>query len=232
MWKRKNKQMPDERILKETNHLSAMLYYAMVILSILSIVVKLICRQPLLLMGVEALALLVSGIYVVVREKKNGILFLKNKDDALKTIQEEILAKAMTIILNIILFGELVFIFVAEEYLVWIVSYLAIWFVPALIYTIVVIKRGLFIWGGQKREKEGKKNFKLRVIIGSAFFGLFVGFPMLFRDGVFQPSGILWILGLGAMWGIPFYLVMVGMMKVSEKSADKQVEVMEGNCEE
>lgn len=232
MWKKKNKQIPDERILKETNRLSAMLYDTMVILSIVSIVVKMICRLPFYVMGLEILALVASGIYVIVREKKNGILFLKNKDDALKTIQEDILAKAMTIMLNTILFGELAFIFLAEEYLIWMVSYLAIWFVPALIYTIVVIKKGLFIWGGQKREKEGKQNFKMRVVIGSAFFGLFVGFPMLFRDGVFQPSGILWILGLGAMWGIPFYFIMVGMMKMSEKSADKQVEVMEDNCEE
>lgn len=232
MWKRKNKQVTDERILKESNRLSAKLYYAMVILSVLSLVVKLICRVPWFLMGVEVAALAVSGIYVLIRQGKNGILFLKDKDETLKTIQEEILAKAMSIMLGVMLLGELIFVFVAEEYLAWTLSYLAIWFVPALVYTIVAIKKGLFIWGGKKRETEGKKNFKLRVLIGASFFGVFMGFPMLFRDGVFQPVGILWIIGMAAMWGIPFYLVMTAMMKVSEKAADKQVKEVEANCEE
>jgi len=232
MWKKKNKQIPDERIVKETNRLSAKLYAAMTILSLLFLIVKLVCRLPWFMIIVDAVALVVCGLYVVIHEKKKGILFLKDKDDALKSLQEEIWAKASNIMLDIILTGELILLFVAEEYLIWIAAYFVIWFIPALIYTILVIKRGLFIWGNKKREKEGKKNFKGKVIIGSAFFGLFTGFPMLFKNGAFQPTGFLWIIGMGAAWGIMFYFAMTGMMKLSEKKADKDLSEMENGNEE
>ena len=52
---------------------------------------------------------------------------------------------------------------------------------------------------------------------------MFVGFPMLFQDGVFQPEGLLWVFGLAAGWGIPFYLIFAGFMKLAEKRADKNV---------
>lgn len=232
MWKKKNKQVPDERILKETNRLGAKMYVAMSILSLLFLIVKFLYRLPWFMFVVEAAALLICGLYLVIREKKMGILFLKDKDDALKSLQEEIWAKAGSIMMNIVLTGALILLFLAEDYLNWIVLYCVIWFIPALVYTVLVIKRGLFIWGGKKREKDGKKNFKVRVIIGSAFYGLIVGFPMLFDNGIFQPTGILWIVGLGAFWGILFYFAMIGMMKMSEKKADKELKETESGNEE
>lgn len=232
MWKNKNKQVPDERILKETNRLGAKMYIAMWVLSLLFLIVKLVYRLPWFMFAVEAVALLICGLYVVIRERKMGILFLKDKDDALKNLQAEIWAKASNIMLEIISTGELILLFVAEEYLLWIVLYLVISLIPSLIYTNVVIKRGFFIWGNKKREKEGKKNFKIRVIIGSAFFGLITGFPMLFVNGSFQPTGFLWIIGMGAGWGIMFYFAMIGMMKLSEKKADQDLDEMENGYEE
>lgn len=232
MWKKKNKQVPDERILKETNRLGAKMYVAMSILSLLFLIVKLVYRLPWFMFVVEAAALLICELYVVIREKKMGILFLKDKDDALKSLQEEIWVKAGSIMMDIVLTGALILLFMAEEYLNWIVLYCVIWFIPALVYTILVIKRGLFIWGSKKRETEGKKSFKGRAVIGSAFFGLITGFPMLFEDGTFQLTGILWIIGMGATWGILFYFAMVGMMKLSEKKADKDLNEMESGHEE
>jgi len=232
MCKRKNKQVPDERIVKETNRLGAKMYAAMSTLSLLLLIVKLVYRLPWFMLVTEVVALVVCGFYVVIRERKLGLLFLKDKDENLKSLQEEIWAKAGNIMLDIILTGELILFFVAEEYLLWIILYFAVWLIPALIYTIVVIKRGLFIWGGKKRETEGKRNFKARVIIGAAFFGLIMGFPMLFKDGTFQLTGILWIIGMGAAWGIMFYFAMVGMMKMSEKKADKDLKEVESGHEE
>jgi len=101
-----------------------------------------------------------------------------------------------------------------------------------LIYSIAAIKNGWLIWGSKKREMEGKKNFKVRVVISSLFFGLFTGFLFLFKDGAFQPKGILWILGMGISWGIMFYFMFIGMMKVAEKRADKKVEEKENSVEE
>ena len=55
---------------------------------------------------------------------------------------------------------------------------------------------------------------------------------MLFQDGAFHPEGLLWVLGMAAGWGIPFYLIMMGFMKISEKMADKKAMKKEMENEE
>lgn len=124
------------------------------------------------------------------------------------------------------------FLFVAGEYFWWLCAYLAIVMVPALIYTVASIKNGWLIWGTKKRETEGKKNFKLRVVIGSLFYGIFVCSHMLIKDGKFDPMGILWVLGTAALFGIPFYFAMMLMIKTAEKRADKNLEEKEKAIEE
>ena len=54
----------------------------------------------------------------------------------------------------------------------------------------------------------------------------------LYRDGVFHAEGILWILGLAAMWGVPFYFCFAHMMDVAEKKADKNLIEKESESEE
>ena len=229
MWNKK--KVVDERILKESNALSAKMFYVITLLTVISLVVKLVCRLPLFVFGLEIIALVVSVGYVLVCEGCKGILFVK-KDEELKTIHEEILTKAMMIHLSTLMDGGLLFCFLAKEYCTWALSYIVIWMVPSMIITIASIKNGWLIWGSKKRETEGKKNFKLRVAAGAFICGLFMGFPMLYHDGVFHAEGILWILGLGIMWGVPFYLVFTGFMKVAEKRADQNLKEKEQQNEE
>lgn len=222
MWKNKRQQV-DERIEKESNRMSAKMYYLMSILTIVSIVVKMCYKVPVYVYALELISLAVSGIFCVVSELKYGILFLKNKDEELLSIHHKVLTKAMMISFWIIITGELLFIFIANEYIKWIDLYFVIWGIPALISSFFAIKNGWLIWGTKKKEKDGKKELKKRTAIGALFFGVFVGFPMLFQDGVFQPEGLLWVFGLAAGWGIPFYLIFAGFMKLAEKRADKNV---------
>ena len=231
-WKRKEKKFVDERILKESNALAAKLYYATTILTILTLATKVICKLPVYVYALDLIVLLAGIGYICVCELRKGILFMKEKDEALKNIHQEILAKAWNIEFSIVIFGELVFLFVAGKYFFWVLSYLVVWFVPALVYTIAAIKNGWLIWGSKRREKDGKKYFKKRVVIGALFYGVFMGFPMLFKGGTFHPEGFLWILGMAAGWGIPFYLIFMLMMKVAEKRADKKLEEKELQIEE
>lgn len=230
MWNKK--KVTDERILKESNALSAKMFYVITLLTVIVLVVKLVCRLPLYVFGLEIIALVASVVYAVVSEGSKGILFLKEKDAELQTIHEGILAKAMMINFFTIIVGELLYLFLAEEYVVWVLSYFAIWLVPALIITVASIKYGWLIWGGKKRETEGKKNFKLRVVLGALVYGLIMGFSHLYHDGAFHAEGILWVLGMAALWGIPFYLIFVGIMKVSENKADKNLKDKELQSEE
>lgn len=230
MWKKKN--VPDERIEKESNKLMAKMYYLMTILTTVSVVAKLVCNVPIWVYALELVSLVASIVYIVINELRKRILFVKDKDEDLLTIHRAVLSKAYMISFWVILFGEVVFLFVAGDYFWWLCAYLAIAMVPALIYTIASIKNGWLIWGSKKRETEGKKNFKVRVVIGSLAYGIFMGFPMLIKGGKFDPMGILWILGMAAMFGIPFYFAMMLMIKVAEKKADKNLEEKENAVEE
>lgn len=231
MWKNK-KQPVDERIEKESNCISGKMYYLMNILMIASIVVKLFYKVPMYVYALELLALAVSGIFFLVSEWKYGILFLKEKDEELLSIHYKILSKVMMISFWMIIIGEIPFPLIAIEYMKWTLLYFAIWGIPALIITFFSIKNGWLIWGTKKKEKNGKQELKKRVVIGALFYGLIMGFPELFQDGVFQIKGLLWIFGMAAGWGIPFYLIFAGIMKISEKSADKNVVKKELEYEE
>ena len=95
-----------------------------------------------------------------------------------------------------------------------------------------MLKKGWMVWGSKKREVTGKKEFGKRVIIGALFFGLIMGVPELIANGIFYVKGWLMILGMAAMWGILFYFAMLGLIKFSEKKADKLVQEKEESNEE
>lgn len=225
---KKKKQPVDERIRKESNQLSAKMFYFIMLLNLISLIVKIVCKVPVYLYVMEMMCLVAGILIVVVEEKRKGILFMKEKDEVLQTLHEEILTKAFNVNFWIMIFGELLLMLgllaFAPKYFFWVVSYFVIWMPPALIITIASMKRGWLIWGTKKREVTGKKEFIKRVIIGSAFFGLFMAFPSIFKDGSFHPSGLLLALGMGAAWGIMFYFLFMGVMKIAEKNADKKVE--------
>lgn len=225
-WK-KEKKVVDERIEKESNYMMAKMYYLMSVLTIVSLVVKLCYKVPVYVYGLELISLAANWIFCVVSELKYGILFLKNKDEELLSIHHKILSKAMMISFWIIIIGEFLFVFIGNEFIKWVLLYFVIWGIPALIILFFAIKNGWLIWGTKNKEKNGKKELKKRTAIGAILFGVVMGFPMLFQDGVFHPEGLLWVFGLAAGWGIPFYLMFAGIMKLAEKKADKNVDMKE-----
>ncbi len=232
---KKKMQPVDERIQRESNQLYAKMFYVMMLLNLISLLVKIACKVPLYLYVLELMCLVVGTLIVVIGEQRKGILFVKEKDEVLQTLHEETLTKAFSVNSWIIIMGEfllmLALLAFAKEHFFWVLSYFFIWLPPSLIVTIVSMKRGWLIWGTKKREVTGKKEFTKRVIIGSAFFGLFMAFPSIFRGGTFHPSGLLLALGMGASWGIMFYIMFIGIMKIAEKNADKNVEKQVENVE-
>lgn len=223
MWKKKDNRKPDERISSESNAFSAKMYYVITALTILSLVVKAVYSLPLSAYMLEFLALAASAFYIVAAKAAKGLLFVTDRDNVLQIIHEEILSKAFMIMFYIFIFGELIFIFVWEEHIAWIFSYVVIWFIPCLIILIKSIHNGWLIWGSKKKETDGKKAFRIRTAIGALFFGIFVGFKFVFHDGIFDLKGILWILCPALGWGIAFYFIFLGIMKVSEKKADEKL---------
>lgn len=224
--------MKDERIMKESNKLSAKMFYVMTVATIVLLAVKIGCGVHWPVYLVELIALAASLLYVLGSELQKGILFVRKKDEELQSIHEAVLANGMMTSFWVVIIGEFIYMFLAEEYFLWTLSYLAIWFVPALVITIASVKNGWMIWGSKKRETEGKQNLKIRVAIGALVYGIIVGGSFVYKDGVFHPEGILWVLGLAAFWGIFFYGGMTLFMKASENKADKKLEEKENEIEE
>lgn len=222
MWKRK-KQIADERIEKESSRIYAKLYYLMSALTVLAIAIKIYYKLPLYMYLLELLSLLVSGVFVIASEVRYGILFLKDKDEVVLAIHNKILAKAMMTSFWIFIVGEFLFTFVVKEYIQWVGVYFVIWGVPALISMFFAIRNGWLIWGSKKKEKTGKKELKGRTAVGALFYGVIMGIPMVFQDDGFHAEGLLWMLGMAVAWGVLFYLMFVGFMKLAEKRADKIV---------
>lgn len=250
LFKKKNQnQVKDERIEKESNKITAPMFYLFSAELLACLIIKLVLGEPWYNFVLELACLIPAWGYVLVKRAQNGILVIKEKDDALLTIRNAILSKAFMISFFVIILGEMFYMFAVTDYfsrysiihadeeiwtrdMTWMLVYLAIWFVPAIVITVFTLKKGWMIWGSKKREVTGKKEFGKRVVIGSFFFGLIMGVPELIKHGIFYWKGWLTILLTGAVWGILFYFSMLGMIKYSEKKADKAVKEQEGADEE
>ena len=250
LFKKKNEnQIKDERIEKETNKLMTPMFYLVSIELLACFVLKLVLQEPWYNFILEILCLVPAWGYALVKRSQSGILVLKEKDDALLSIRDAIHSKAFMISFWVIIIGEVIYMFAMTDYfsrygiiqpdevswpreLTWLLVYLVVWFIPAIIVTVNTLKKGWLIWGSKKREATGKKEFGKRVIVGSLFFGLIMGLPELIENGIFYAKGWLMIFGMAAMWGILFYFAMLGLIKLSEKNADKAVKEKEESNEE
>lgn len=225
------KRKPDERLEKESNELTAKMFYVITFLLLISLIVKLVCRLPYKVFILEIICLLASGIYFFAQEIGKGILGVRQKDEALSEIHRGILSKAFMIDFELLMTGELIYIFAVKDYFVWVLSYIAAWLIPALVITIASITKGWLIRVGKAQGKKGKKSFLISVILGSAAFGILMGFSDFYHDGAFHAEGLLSIIGMGAGWGILFYILMNFLIKKAEKHADKRMKGVDSDEE-
>lgn len=228
---KKKKRWTDERIEKESNVLTAKMFYVITPLLVISLIVKLVCRLPFQVYVLELLCLLASGGYFLAQEIGKGILGVREKDEALLEIHRGILSKAFMIDFYLLVTGELIYIYAVKDYFVWVLSYMTAWLLPGLIIVIASVKKGWLLRVGKTQGKTGKKSFLISVILGSAVYGILSGFPEFYHDGAFHAVGILHMIGMGAVWGILYYFAMGSLIKVSEKRANKRLEGTDGDEE-
>lgn len=235
MFKRKPKVV-DERIEKESNKLSARMYVLMLVLTNACLIFKITKGLPFYLYALEIIIELTMILYFLVKESQSGILFMNKRDEATQTLHEGVLAKAFNIAFNIVVEGEFLLMFGlliwAKEYFFWVLSYLVIWVPAALIITVLSIKRGWLVWGSKKKEQEGTKAFGKRVVFGSLGYGCFMSVFFMIMTGEISLKLLALIPIMAAMWGIPFYFIMLLFVKKAEKQADKQLEAVEYGSEE
>lgn len=215
-------QMADERIARGQNRFAAHGFWMMLALQVLVLVVKLLLGATLRVCWLD-MAVLTIGI--------GGVVLLRSvkglwgpKDEALREVDEALLAKLFMVLFWLVVVGEFVLFFADGANWRWYVPCLIIWGIPALYVVIRSLRSGLVVWGSQRAENTGKIRLMKRTAVGALFFGLVMGGPDCFREGAFQLSGLWKVLGMAACWGVLFYLGMVLFLKVGEKSADQLVQ--------
>lgn len=221
-----NRPMQDERITRKTNALVAKLLPMMLALQGIVLIVKLLLggwRYCLL----DVLALLVGGGLAAILLTMKGVW--RAGDEALREIRDSCLNSAFGAMFAVLILGEFICVMVDEAHFMWYAPTVIVWFVPALILTVTLIRRGLYHWGGEKAEKSGKKRLAVSTAIAALVFGIVMGAEKCFVDGAFEPKGLLTVFGMAVSWGVLFYLVMVLMLKLGGKQADKEVAEAEGD---
>lgn len=242
MLLKKKNQIKDERIEKETNKIMPAIFWLFSAGLLASLIVKLVLGEPWYNFILEILCLVPAWSYALVRRISNGVLFLKEKDEVLLSIRNEIMAKAYMVAFWVLTTGQVIYMFFVMGMLMqddiawiremtWLVVYLAVDFITALIISIFTVKKGWLVWGSKKREVTGKKEFAKRTALGALMFGVMMGVLDILENG-FSVQTIVLTIGAGAFWGILFYFAMLAVIKISEKNADKDVKEKEESNEE
>ncbi len=229
----RKKRKPDERIEKETNRYAGKLFYPMCMLLVISLVVKCWFDLPHYVYALEIISLTAGVVCFLFQELRNGILFVKKKDDALEELHNQALTKAMMVQFWIMTIGECIpmylmtYIEPMQQYFWWYCSYMLVLFPLSLIITVLSLKKGWLVWGSKKQEKTGKKYFAITTVFAALSYGVlmeaFDGFKHVYHDGAFHAEGVGRIFGMAAFWGVLFYFAMLGLIKISEKQADKRL---------
>ena len=219
------KKIADERITRESNALAATAFWMMLILQAGVLAAKLATGANVLVCIQDIAVLAVGLIGLIVLRTVKGLW--GTKDDALREIEQAGLSRVFGTMLWMMLLGELLLVFLDSANMWWYVPFFIVWGIPALYVTIQSIRKGLMLWGSRKAESTGKSRLAKSTAVGALFFGIVMGGPDCFANGAFVPSGLLKVLGMGAMWGILFYLMMLGMLKLGERKADKAVAAAE-----
>jgi len=214
----------DERILKETNQIASKLYLTILALTLFVALLKLaFFTQELMAYVLELIAVLASLGYLLVRTLYAKIPLIKYSDEAILEIQNSYRARSFNICAFTYIFGEAVLMFGLNQDYIAVSLYIPIWFIPSAIYTFQVIQKGLFVWGSNKAKKVGLKNFKMRTVLGSVVFGVLTQWSEMFKEGVFHPTGLIWVAVTGTFWGLWMYFIMKAMIGKSERYAEKEL---------
>ena len=211
----------DERVEKASNAMAAKLLWAMLALQVAVLIAKL-CMGGVAYCLLDGLALAAGLGTAALLLTLKGVW--RAGDEVLRDIRTDCFAKAFGYMLQTLVFGEFLLIIIDPDGLKWYAMSLLVWPLPALIYTVLAVKNGLFQWGGKKAETTGKAKLARSTALGALFFGIVMGGPECIKDGAFNPAGLLQVIGMAAIWGILFYLMFTALLKVGEKRADKVVQ--------
>ncbi len=224
------KRIQDERITRQSNALTSKLLLPMLGLEALVLIVKLLlgATARLCILDIAVLALGILGVVTV----KTIFGLWHPQDEALREINATWMNRIFMALFWLMLIGEFLLVFLDKQNVFWYAPTMLVWFIPALIITVVGVRKGYLVWGSKKNEQQGAKRLGISTAVGALFFGLVMGGPSCFKDGAFQPTGLVQIAALAISWGVLFYIFMRLMIKRSEKAANQAVAAAEEAADE
>lgn len=225
------KKIVDERVQKESNAVLARLYWLALALQAVVLAVKLCMGAELLQWALDGVVILSGlGVMAVMRSIKG---LWCEKDEVLREMDNSVLSTSFGTMLWVALLGSLLLMFGnSEENAPWYGSTMLPVLIASGVYTVLAIKRGLLLWGGERNKGSAKPRLRKATTLGALLFGIVMGAPDCFIDGVFQLKGLVKIILMAAMWGLMFYGMMVLAINRGEKAADKTMEEVEADAEE
>lgn len=224
------KKMVDERIHKASNALLAKFYWVMLALQAVVLAVKLCLEPEVVYWVLDGIILLAGlGVMAVMRSIKG---LWGRKDEALKEMDDSVLSTSFGTMLWVTLIGSEIMIFGDAENALWYGATILPLLICCAIYTVLVVKRGLILWGGKQNEGDTKKRLRKSTALGALVYGAIMAAPDCFRYGEFRVEGLIKLVLMAAVWGLLFYGLMVLVINRGEKAADKAVEEVEANGEE
>lgn len=224
------KKMVDERIHKASNALLAKFYWVMLALQAVVLAVKLCLEPEVVYWVLDGIIILAGlGVMAVMRSIKG---LWGRKDEALKEMDDSVLSTSFGTMLWVTLIGSEIMIFGDAENALWYGATILPLLICCAIYTVLVVKRGLILWGGKQNEGDTKKRLRKSTALGALVYGAIMAAPDCFRYGEFRVEGLIKLVLMAAVWGLLFYGLMVLVINRGEKAADKAVEEVEADAEE
>lgn len=220
----------DERIQKESDALLAVMFWVMAALQAVVLGVKLALGAEVLQWALDGLILLGGlGVMVVLRSQRG--LWCR-RDEALRELDNRVLALSYGMMLWVTLIGSVVLVFGDSERSGWYAPSLLPLLITSLVYLVLAVRRGLLLWGSRQAKGNAKARLRRSTALGALLYGALMGAPACFEGGSFRPMGLVKILLMAAVWGLLFYGAMVWLIDRGEKAADKAVKEASIDAEE
>ena len=225
-----NDQQPDERVKQEAHTEYARVYFLFIALAVVATVVQLFVTRHVLVY----LPVIIGGggslVYYIVMSRRAGLLRPHETDERIAAHKNKIKSQSYLFCLMVYILGALPILFIDVPFWALEAVFLT-WFIPTAIAVIRIGKRGLYAPGTQAEGKTMYKQLALSTAKSAVFFGLFMSLFMgLFVGGLDSFDGMgdaAWQLGrdaflYAALWGVLFFLGMVGVTKISERYGKKR----------
>jgi hypothetical protein len=210
---------PDERVEKESGKIMADCY-PILLAAVLVVAVAMMIHDTAF---INCLPAIVGGVgsvvFLTARYAMEGILFARGTDERIVAVRMRIKSHSYSFCLCVYLVIGVVYLFLDVPAYV-IGGIVASWFIPSLVVTIRLIAKGL-TGGGQPREtNKGIRTLARTTTVGAIFFG-FLTTWFTGTEGFWQ--FVLRALLNGALFWVLFFLVYAGLMKLSDKQANKRL---------